>query len=940
MTEFKLTGEQIKAIGHFEGNLQILACAGSGKTDVVSRRIAEIIQKGEPPKSIVAFTFTEKAAEELKARIRLRIEERSPGTADFGDMYVGTIHGFCFEMLQELDPKYRNYEILDDARRIAFISMPKQFFKSHLPTLIKREEEERKEKGSESKRSMKFPVIRRFFQSADIVRMEDIDIQKVSDDDFRICFERYEDALDRERFLDFSEMIYRLVKNLDHNPHMRKILHEKVRHLIVDEYQDIDRIQERLIRHIAEGCKSLCVVGDDDQCIYNWRGSAVEYIINFDKNYKGVSRASLSTNFRSTSHIIRAANAFIGNNHRRLKKKMDPREDPPNPISEEDLFYRHFDKEDDEFRFIIQRIKDLHGSDFRDKRHREFSLSWGDFAILSRRKSTAIKLIPYLEKAGIPFILDIGGEVFQRPEVLLAYDCLGYIFRKEFPAITPEHLTEQYEEVFNNRTIDGKPVYPVADAKKFIRKIEEIKKQADRVFAKGKTDYLQDGLQPYLHDILNAFGSEEFELEEVYNYNLAVLSQAVADYESVWRRLRAREVKWFFGFISAYGSHSYSETGHQDPTLINAVKVLTIHKAKGLEFPVVFIPGMVEEKSPPADKTYLDPELYDIHSYLGDEEDERRVLYTAVTRSERYLFISGSRDRKKPDGTDYKRPAVPYHFIEEIVDGMPFTDKTEIHPVCSGFLPRRNAKDVFPTSYSDINCYRRCGYDYQLRSVYGYQAGVPAGFGYGTRIHNILNIIYNNYIRSGKIPDQAEVEKLFDQHFFLRYATDVMAENMKGAGKTVVKNYLKIHGQDFSKVLETEKAFEFVLGDALIGGRIDLLKKMDENGNLSEVEIVDFKNEKEGADLYSRNYELQLRLYAMACLESLGLHPKKACIHHLDASGGKKDYIPIDEESLKEARKEIDGYVSGIIGRKFIPKPTTDCKDCDWRKICSKKQCR
>lgn len=925
MAQFSLTPEQTTAVNHFDGNLQIIACAGSGKTDVVSRRIAELIHKGEPPKSIVAFTFTEKAAAELKARIRLRIEERSPGIADFGDMYVGTIHGFCFEMLQQILPKYRNYEIMDDARRIAFISMPKHFYSSHLRTLI------------ENEGGRKFQTIRKFFHSADILRMEDIDPQKLTDPDFKECFERYEEALDKERFLDFSEMIYRLVKLLDEDESVRKALHENVRHLIVDEYQDIDRIQERLIRHISQGCKSLCVVGDDDQCIYNWRGSAVEYIINFSKNYDPVTPVSLSTNFRSTSQIIRVANSFIRNNQRRLAKKMEPRADPQNQDSPEDLFYRQFDKEEQEFNFLIKRIQDLHGSDFYDKRHQGFSLSYGDFSILVRRKNTAIKLIPFLEKAGIPFILDIGGEVFQRPEVQLAYNCLGYIFRDDRPDAQRGSLIAQYTAIFQNRVSNGKPVYPKANAETFIKKLDALKAKAEVIFAKDKKDYLQDGLQPYFHEILNAFGADEFDLEEVYNYNLAVLSQAVADYESVWRRIRASEVKYFFGFINAYGSQSYTETGHQDPALIDAVKILTIHKAKGLEFPVVFLPGMVEEQSPRTERTFVDPGLYKFSDYTGDEEDERRVLYTAVTRSEKYLFITGSSQRKKADGKPYAKPAQPYPLISEVTDGMPFTDNMEIHPVKSGLPPRKSASDIFPTSYSDINCYKRCGYDYLLRSVYGYQAGVPAGFGYGTRIHNILNIIYKEYIRNGTIPKQAEVDKLFDEHFFLRYATDAMADNMKGAGKKVVGNYLKVHGEDFSKVLETEKSFEFVLGEALIGGRIDLLKKMDDSGNLSEVEIVDFKNEKEDSDLYARDYGLQLRLYAMACLESLGLHPRKACIHHLDMDGGKKEYISIDEPSLDAARKEIADSISGIIGKQFNPYPTKRCAECDWRKICSKK---
>ena len=171
-----------------------------------------------------------------------------------------------------------------------------------------------------------------------------------------------------------------------------------------------------------------------------------------------------------------------------------------------------------------------------------------------------------------------------------------------------------------------------------------------------------------------------------------------------------------------------------------------------------------------------------------------------------------------------------------------------------------------------------------------------AGFGYGARLHNILNIIYNAYISSKKVPDSADVDRLFDAHFYLRYATNTIIDNFKRAGTKVITNYVELNKQDFSKVLETEKKFELVQGEALITGQIDLLKKFDENGNLKEVEIIDFKTEKEIDRLYQQNYELQLRLYAIACMKSLGLHPRQACIHHLD--GNKKDYVDISAHEL------------------------------------------
>jgi len=232
-----------------------------------------------------------------------------------------------------------------------------------------------------------------------------------------------------------------------------------------------------------------------------------------------------------------------------------------------------------------------------------------------------------------------------------------------------------------------------------------------------------------------------------------------------------------------------------------------------------------------------------------------------------------------------------------------------------------------------LSCYKRCAYDYLLRGIYGYQAGVPPAFGYGARLHNILNIIYQGYIKSRKIPDQKDVEALFEKHFFLRYATDAITAALKAGGTKVIINYVKLNQQDFSKVLETEKKFELVENDALITGQIDLLKKYDEHGNIKEVEIVDFKSERDNNPLYRTDYELQLRLYAIACLRSLGLDPKKACVHHLDS--GTRDYVGITEPELKQASAAMDDAISKIVDARFPPKPSTSCDNCDWRRICS-----
>ena len=191
MSPFKLTPEQEAVVNSLSGNLQIIACAGSGKTEVVSRRIAELVKNGVCAKSIVAFTFTEKAAEELKSRIRLKLELEYPDKADLGDMYVGTIHSFCFEMLKELEPVYRGYDVLDDPKKFAFLSMPQRYYDSHIETLRIRDH------------NSKFGVLSEFFRSYDLVRMENIDLNDVTDKEFVECCKRYETFLKEGRYLDF-----------------------------------------------------------------------------------------------------------------------------------------------------------------------------------------------------------------------------------------------------------------------------------------------------------------------------------------------------------------------------------------------------------------------------------------------------------------------------------------------------------------------------------------------------------------------------------------------------------------------------------------------------------------------------------------------------------------------------------------------------------------
>lgn len=345
-----------------QGNLQVIACAGAGKTEFVSRRIAYMISKDiAKPENIVAFTFTERAAEELKFRIRQRIRDLFGHQPDVGDLYVGTIHSFCFKLLQEFIPKYCVYDVLDEGKRYAFVSSIKKElnYSVLLPSLNKRSE---KPYGITTESW----VLNSFLRGVDIVREEMLNIEDISESSsFIAAFKTYEEILDKKKFLDFSSMMSIAVRELQPNRELLKEVRDKYTHMTVDEYQDVNPIQEELIHLLVGKDGNLCVVGDDDQSIYQWRGSTTENIIKFTKRYKDVSTFPLPNNYRSTKLIVDCANAVIKNNDpKRLPKKMESAESTG---ERGDIYKLSFTHQNDEVQFVVNKIRELFGTEITDR---------------------------------------------------------------------------------------------------------------------------------------------------------------------------------------------------------------------------------------------------------------------------------------------------------------------------------------------------------------------------------------------------------------------------------------------------------------------------------------------------------------------------------------------------------------------------------------------
>jgi DNA helicase-2/ATP-dependent DNA helicase PcrA len=322
-------------------------------------------------------------------------------------------------MLKELEPAYRGFDVLEEAARVAYVSKPYTYWHKLKLNVL--------EDNAGIKR---YTTITRFVDSIDIALNEGVDLQKLGqlDPDLATSIAAYCELLQTDRYLDFSTMIHELVILLERNKQVLKQLHDRVHYVVVDEYQDVNALQERLIHLMAGPHARITVVGDDDQSIYGWRGAVVDNIINFSKRYPSVKTVHLEQNFRSTEGIVPLANAYIGRNTERLDKRMLTVEGKKSKYHKQDIQYQHFEDEDEQFDFITAKIRELLESDFPAKDGSSYGLSLGDMAIIVRANADIQRLLPRLDEAGIEYVVDSGATIFNQAVVAITHRMLDYIF--------------------------------------------------------------------------------------------------------------------------------------------------------------------------------------------------------------------------------------------------------------------------------------------------------------------------------------------------------------------------------------------------------------------------------------------------------------------------------------------------------------------------------
>ena len=615
--EHKLNPQQCLTARETEGAFLVIAGAGSGKTRTITYRIANMLDKGIPQSAILALTFTNKAAREMADRVKELVGRKLPM------LTVSTFHAFGVRVLREsishLGYK-ENFSIYDQADKMALIK--------------------------ETARSLKIdPAELNLYDLANL--FSDIKTGRACWDadssQYSPIYDEYNELLKLYNAVDFDDLIVLPIKLFKEKPEVLEKYRKRYRYIMVDEFQDTSKIQYDLVYLLAQKSRNICVVGDDDQSIYSWRGANYENIVQFEKDFPEVKEIKLEQNYRSTGTILDAANSIISHNTKRKKKNLWSKSGEGNPI---ELSYP--DNEIKEAQFIAETITLLRMQD---------DLSYGDFGILVRTNSLTTAIEDALLMNGIPYAVSGGQSFFQRKEIK---DIIAYL----------RVITNPDDDISLLRIINT-PRRGIG--KKALEQITELgRKEKCSVFAAmQKLDKYEDFV-----NMITAYKGKFLS-----GKNLAATLNALVDEIHYWDHLiteyqkNEKEAKWKYKNILTFISllDRWEQENEEEESIYSylnkitlitrdddqdteggKVGLMTIHAAKGLEFKVVFLAGCEDAIIPHARALEEDP---------ANIEEERRLFYVAVTRAMDKLYITSCRMRHHLRDCI---TCIPSRFLEEI----------------------------------------------------------------------------------------------------------------------------------------------------------------------------------------------------------------------------------------------------------------------------------
>jgi DNA helicase-2/ATP-dependent DNA helicase PcrA len=919
--EFEPTTEQLEAIASVDGPQLLIAGPGSGKTEVlVLRTLYLMLVKKIDPSRIVVCTYTEKAAASLRDRIRGAVRRLGLETqVDLTELWVGTIHSICGELIDEfLDETNltKGYAVLDDITQPLFLY---QYFYQ----VIQRPQPLANSKWPAIKQGIKY-FTKMTEDLVDVDSMEHCGNKNL--ESIARKYKRYEKQLESTNSTDFAHL-QSYVLDLLNSSRSGAELRKKFDYIMVDEYQDTNYVQEQIFLKLAGKSGNLCVVGDEDQSLYRFRGAVVQNFLSFPSNFKEMHTVKLERNFRSTPQIVDFVNSFImdttwndgsGKNYRYDKTIRKHRQAYPNEMKS---VYRI---QSDSPRTIAKLVKGIIDNGV--------VVDPNQIAILLKSVSyDGGEILRALDAEGIKYYATRARGYFKlreiRPIIGLLLLVLSYT---EDLTEWNEDLTKFYQECLgelNAVTNDEIKSYIVTTMKEIAA-------------LKNPGDSLKKGIVDIFYEILALPPFKDWIDDPIQSRNISILSSLLTRFQEYYR-LPVLTGKNYDAhrkmFVSSF-LYSMREMGldeYEDPYDVfpsGYVQVMTIHQAKGLEFPVVIV-GSLDKQ--PRTETKTDKELepfshrkhYEPYELVSNF-DFHRLFYVAFSRAMDLLILASDEEPNKRLAPAFQR-ALPLTTKDKaLIMELKFRPKE--------FLP---PKPEFSIT-GDIHAYDVCARQYMYYKEYEFTGSRSSGEVFGTLVHYTIEDIHLHYLKNKPgVLDEKQIKAYFAKNYYSvsRGGAHPLAGKFLDMAYDQVVNYYNHNKDKFDKLVQAEHPILVDREKYVMSGVIDLIR-----GDNDQIELLDFKAQTKEDLTPEREefYKFQLSIYAKLVERKLKIKPSKTYVY-LTAETNPKDAlreIPIQTIEADAAERAFDQMASKIMDKDFKVARKVDrdvCRNCDFRYGCA-----
>lgn len=946
-----LNEEQKEAVKFREGPCLVVAGAGTGKTLVITRRIAYLItNKICKPEEILALTFTEKAAREMEERV----DRLVPYTYSYSQ--ISTFNSFGEKILKEFFLELgfpMNFKLLDEIGQAIFLreklfELPLRHFRplgnptSHIEKIldfIKRAKQE----------DITYEEYLEWAKNKIVECKDEIEREEIEKHlEMAETWKKYKELLEKEGKIDFEDQIWLLVRLLEKKPSILKTLQDRYRFILVDEFQDTNYIQFKLLRMLSEKHRNIMVVGDDDQSIYKFRGAAITNILNFLDYYPDAKKIVLKKNYRSVSPVLECAYRLIRfNNPNRLEakynfsKELEPvRKDGKNPVR---LIYKSNEEEEaDAVSEIIERkIKE--------------GIKPSEIAILVRRNQDAEPYLKALNARGIPYRFSGSRGLYSKPEIKAI---ISFIKSITDPMDNIAHLHLATSEVYGLSGEDAGICLHFAkrrntSLRKIFKSISEgksllqISEEGIEIIKKVYTDLIElskliskERAESVIYTFLQVTGWLK-RLGE--NPDNIIKIQNIAKFMKIMRNFSDSSPSSDLFTFASY-LDLLQEMGDNPPTAESepeeeSVNVMTVHKAKGLEFSVVFMVSLAMDRFPCRERgeplSIPDEILKEkIPEPVDKYEEERRLFFVGMTRAKDELYLCSARNyNNKPKRLSkfvIEALNLPKEEIPE-EKSSPLTIIMSSRPSPQEIIPKRKIPEILTLSFDQVNSYLDCPLKYRFLHVDKIPPPPHHALTFGRAIHFTIRDYLKLKMGGKKIP----LDRLFEiyrSHWVPEGFLDIRHEEMRfEEGKRMLENLWKKEEASPIIPIYVEKEFKIKINTIKLLGRWDRVD-MEEDGAI----IIDYKASKikdqKSADRETKR-NLQLALYCYSFEKLYDRKVKEVHLYYLDSGiegVGKRDEIKI-EKALEELKKVEEG----VRAERFDPTPDYYvCDHCPFKRYC------